>query len=82
MNILQEATIQLAKVNVDLARKNDRIIAGKALLAAATMEVSSGTWNVLICERNTCDWNFFSCGNLYLVVVYRGYFIQVFQCDA
>lgn len=89
INICQQLSMQLSNMNLNLANyKEDRIIVGQLLadvassvMVANNWNVAANNWNVLVCDANTCDWNFASCNELYLIIVYQGYFVEIFQCQ-
>lgn len=79
MNIMEDMNKDLMKTNLIFSNKNDRIIASKMLLERAGNEVITGKWNVFVCDKFHCDWNFPDCSNLYLVITCQDYFLNVFQ---
>lgn len=64
---------------------NIRTVEGRTAIAKdmgqqATNLKGALQWNVLICNRNQCTWNFPYCQRNYLILVYNDYYFQIFAC--
>lgn len=77
-NIVKELKPVLTKNEVETATGRFAIM--KALKSLASKHVEDGIWNAIVCEREYCDWDLPLCSEVFLILLYHDFYIEVAQC--